>query len=139
MTIGFKSSLPILGLSSVPSTTIVGRGNGPLPFLTGSRVAESETVGRGNGPLPFLIGSKVVVSDTIGRGNGPHPLLLGVGEYVEPVEPVVPVKEAGGSYGMVRSLQIDLDTSTEDLRKLLKDDEDLIEIMSIVLSSGVLD
>ncbi len=65
----------------------------------------------------------------------PHPLLLGTGTYVPP-EPDVPVRDAKSSYSAV---YIRRDDTEEDLRKLFKDDEDLVEIMTIILSSGVLD
>ena len=135
MSVGFKSPLPILGLSSVPDTTTVGRGNGPHPLLIGSRGVTGETVGRGNGPHPLLLGSTGVVTTIIGRGNGPHPLLLGVGDYVEPPVVEEPVRDAYSSmvYGIRPS------DKREDIERIIQDDEELVEIIIMLAESGVLD
>ena len=84
--------------------------------------------------LPLGLGS-VPSGLQAGSGHGPLPFIVGA----VAVEPVIPVPDdsyggEGGGGGYIAS-----DYTEFNLRELFKDDEDLVEIMTIVLSSGVLD
>lgn len=129
MSIGFISPHPIFG-RGVPVDA--GRSAGPLPFIQG--VPSAATIGRGNGPLPFGVG---VSAETIGRGHGPLPFILGV--VGVPVV-VVPPTVGGGGGGYVAAPPEWIGKRPDRLiERIRQDDDDLLEILMIVVTSGKLD
>ena len=116
---GYKSPLPLpLGIG-VPVDA--ARGNAPLPFIVGVPSIGIDA-GMGYGPLPFIYGVPVAVSYPVSDGPGTtqrrryqeYPKYYKDGELLEYLEAL-------------------------KRKQILRDDEEFLELLTMILKSGILE
>jgi hypothetical protein len=130
---GFVSSLPVpLGIG-MPGPD-AGRGYGPLPFIVG--IPSEEVVGRGYSPLPFIVG--IPSEEVVGRGYAPIPFIVGTRRIVPAAAPAA---RFGGLAADAPTTRMGYDIEIErKIRKRLNlEKRELMEIIQIIASSGILD